>query len=178
MAHHWGIPALAGAYGTDALAAGSWQSAGEVALDPLLLALAGAEIATGIGLSRTYTLLYPEQIILDDDLYHRARYQLRRMEVSQETLAVDTIRAVGSGGHFLAQKHTRKYMKEALTRSVAHQLDASGNYLDPQEYARQRVDWIMRNYQPEPLEAAKQRELTRLLEAADLEIAHRAGVSE
>lgn len=178
MAHHWGIPALAGAYGTDARVAGSWQSAGEVALDPFLLALAGAEIATGIGLARTYTLLFPEQIILDDDLYHRARYQLRRMQVDHDTLAVDTIRAVGPGGHFLAQKHTRKYMREALRRSVAHQLDPAGDYLDPQEYARQKVEWILNNYQPEPLEEAKQRELARLLEAADLEIAHRAVATE
>lgn len=172
MAHHWGLPVLAGSYGTDAQAAGSWQSAGEVALDPFLLALAGAEIATGMGLANTYTLLYPEQIILDDDLYHRARYQLQHMEVNPETLALDTIQAVGPGGHFLAQKHTRKHMPHTLKRAVTHQLDASGNYLDPQVYACQEVERILKEYHPEPLEPAKQRELTRLLDAADREIAH------
>jgi trimethylamine--corrinoid protein Co-methyltransferase len=172
MAHHWGIPVLAGAYGTDAQVAGSWQSAGEVALDPFMLAMAGAEIATGIGLANTYTLLYPEQIILDDDLYHRARYLLQNIEVSPEMLALDVIHAVGPGGHFLAQKHTRRHMPHTLKRTVTHQLDANGNYLDPQEYARQQVDRILKEYKPEPLEPARQRELTRLLAAADREIAH------
>ena len=117
MAHHWGMPSLGGAYGTDSKTTGTWQAAAEPAMDAFMVGLAGAEIVTGIGLARTYTLLYPEQIILDDDLYHRARYHLRQMEISPETLAIDVIRAVGPGGHFLAQKHTRQHMRDgAQTR--------------------------------------------------------------
>jgi hypothetical protein len=63
-------------------------------------------------------------------------------------------------------------MPHTLKRAVTHQLDASGNYLDPQVYACQEVERILKEYHPEPLEPAKQRELTRLLDAADREIAH------
>jgi trimethylamine--corrinoid protein Co-methyltransferase len=169
-AHHWGLPSLAGAYGTDSLQAGDWQSAAEVALDPFLLALAGPEIATGIGLARTYTLLYPEQIILDDDLYQRARYHMMQVDVSPETLALEAIQAVGPGGHFLAQKHTRQHMRDSLKRAVTHQLDQNNQYMDPVDYARQKVEWILKNYHPEPLESGKQHELTRLLASADQEL--------
>ena len=170
MAHHWGMPSLGGAFGTESPELDCWQSAAEVATDPLLVSLAGAEIVTGIGLRNTYTLLYPEAIILDDDIYHRARHSLLAMEVSPETLAVDIISAVKPGGHFLSQKHTRKYMRTAMKRTVLQQLDPMGNYRHPVEYAREKVAWILENHHVEPPSAHVQRELDRILTAADKEL--------
>jgi len=170
MSHHWGMPALGGAFGTESPDLDSWQSAAEVATDPLMVGLAGAEIVTGIGLRDTYTLLYPEAIILDDDIYHRARYSLQNMDVSPETLAVDVIAAVKPGGHFLSQKHTRKHMQTALVRGINHQLDSLGNYRPPVEYAREKVAWILENHHPEPPPADVQKEIDQILAAADKEL--------
>jgi trimethylamine--corrinoid protein Co-methyltransferase len=170
MAHHWGMPSFGGAFGTESPMPGTWQAAAEVALDPFLAGLTGAEWVTGIGLNRNFTLLYPEAIILDDDLYHRARYELMDIEISQETLALDVIRAVGPGGHFLAQQHTRKHMPTAMVPAITHQMGSEGQYRDPLEVAREKVDWILNNYEPEPLEEAKKVELTRILDAADREL--------
>jgi trimethylamine--corrinoid protein Co-methyltransferase len=170
MAHHWGMPAFGGAFGTESSVPGTWQAAADVALDPFLVGLAGTEWVTGIGLNRSFTLLYPEAIVLDDDLYHRARYALMDVEVSAETLALDVIRAVGPGGHFLAQKHTRKHMRTAMKPAITHQTGQDGKYRDPLEVARERVAWILDNHQPEPLEEAKKAELSRILEAADREL--------
>jgi len=167
MAHHWGMPSLGGAFGTETPELNSWQSAAEVTTDPLLIGLAGAEIVTGIGLRDTYTLLYPEAIILDDDLYHRARYALLEMEISPETLAIDIINMVGPGGHFLSQKHTRQHMRTSMVRSILHHLDSIGKYRDPVEIAREKVAWILENHHPEPPEASIQKELDRILAAAD-----------
>ena len=170
IAHHWGMPALGGAFGTESPDLDSWQSAAEVATDPLLVGLAGAEIVTGIGLRDTYTLLYPEAIILDDDLYHRARYSLLNMDVSTETLAVDVIANVKPGGHFLSQKHTRKHMCTAMKRAVLHQLGSMGKYRHPVEYAREKVTWILENHHPEPPPIDVQIEIDRILAAADKEL--------
>jgi trimethylamine--corrinoid protein Co-methyltransferase len=170
MAHHWGMPAFGGAFGTESPEPGTWQAAADVALDPLLIGMAGAEWVTGIGLNRSYTLLYPEAIILDDDLYHRARYALQTMEVSEETLALDSILNVGPGGHFLREKHTRKHMRTAMVPAITHTRDAEGAYRDPIEVAREKVTWILDKYEPEPLETAKQVELAKILAAADKEI--------
>ena len=170
IAHHWGMPTLGGAFGTDSPRPGTWQSAAEITLDPFWVGMTGAEMVTGIGLDDTYTLLYPEAIILDNDIYQRARYGLMDIEVSPDTLAVDVINTVGPGGHFLSQKHTRKYMRDVMKRSLAQHLDAAGKYRDPVEVARDKVAWILENHQPEPLETSKQAELTRILEAADREM--------
>lgn len=166
MAHHWGMPSLGGAFGTESPELDSWQSAAEIATDPLLVGLAGAEIVTGIGLRDTYTLLYPEAIILDADLYHRARYSMMEMEVNPETLAVEVIAKVGPGGHFLSQKHTRMYMRTAMVRAVTHQLDAESKYRIPRDVARDKVAWILENHHPEPLEKNVQEELARIIKAA------------
>jgi trimethylamine--corrinoid protein Co-methyltransferase len=170
MAHHWGLPSLGACYGTDSPAAGTWQAGIEVALDPLLGGLAGPEIVTGMGLDRTYTLLYPEAIILDSDVYQRARYALLAEEISDETLALDVIANVGPGGHFLAEKHTRIHMRTSLRRGLTHELAAEGGYRDPVEVAREKVAWIRANHHPQPLEPAKAAELTRILAAADREL--------
>jgi trimethylamine---corrinoid protein Co-methyltransferase len=170
MAHHWGMPSLGACYGTDSVEAGTWQSAAEPALDPLLAGLTSPEIVTGMGLARTYTRLYPEQIILDNDLYQRARAYLSRMDVNPEELALETIHAVGPGGHFLAQKHTRQHIRNSLVRGVTHELDANSKYREPREVARDQVKWILSNHQPQPLDPTQQAELTRILAAADKEL--------
>jgi trimethylamine--corrinoid protein Co-methyltransferase len=107
---------------------------------------------------------------MDSDLYHRARYYLMALDVNDETLALDAIRAVGPGGHFLGQKHTRQHMRDSLVRGITHELDSNNKYRDPREVARERVRWILENHQPEPLEEAMQRELTRILSAAGREL--------
>jgi trimethylamine--corrinoid protein Co-methyltransferase len=170
MAHHWGMPSLGACYGTDSVETGTWQSAAEPALDALLAGMTSPEIVTGMGLARTYTRLYPEQIILDEDLYQRARAYLSRMDVNAETLAMEAISAVGPGGHFLAQKHTRQHIRNSLVRGVTHELDSNSKYRDSREVARDRVKWILENHKPEPQEKPQQAEIDRILSAAGQEL--------
>lgn len=172
LAHHWGMPAFGGAFGTDSSEVDSWQAATEVVIDPFLIGLSGCEIVTGIGLRETYTLLYPEAIILDDDIYHRARYALMDLNVNPETIALDVIKDVGPGGHFLAQKHTRKHMRHEMKRAVTQHIDQQGSYKPVQEVAREKFAWIYENHHPEPLEQAVRDELTRILEVAGKNLDH------
>jgi trimethylamine--corrinoid protein Co-methyltransferase len=170
IAHHWGMPSMGACYGTEAHELG-WQTAAEPALDPFLAGLVSPEFVTGMGLSRTYTLLRPEQLLLDIDLYQRARYYQQPLEVSEETLAMEAIRNVGPSGQFLGQKHTRNHMRDSFARAITYQLDAKNKYRNPIEVARERTKWIVENHRAEPLEEAKQKELTRILAAADKELA-------
>jgi trimethylamine--corrinoid protein Co-methyltransferase len=169
MAHHWGMSAFGGAFGTEALVPGTWQAAADVALDPLLIGLAGAEWVTGIGLNRNFTLLYPEAIILDDELYHRARYALAELDTSPEALAVDVIRDVGPAEHFLGHKHTRKNLR-GMRFGITHQLGEGSGFREPREVAREKVRWILENHEPEPLENAQRKEIDGILAAADKEL--------
>jgi trimethylamine--corrinoid protein Co-methyltransferase len=168
MAHRWGVPTLAGIFGTDAQVPG-WQSAAEAASSLLLCALVGAETGSGLGLVESCMLLYPEAILMDVDLYHRVRNEAAGLDTSAEAIALEVIKEVGPRGHFLAHRHTRTNLRRRQFSDLTAQPRQGGGYRDPLEVAREKVDWILANHHPKPLEDAQQTELTRILNAADHE---------
>lgn len=168
MAHRWGVPTLAGIFGTDAMVPG-WQSAAEAESSLLLCALVGAETGSGLGLVESCTLLYPESILLDTDVYHRVRIEASRLDTSPEAIALEVIKQVGPRGHFLAHRHTRTYLRHRQFSDLTGQPRQGGGYRDPLEVAREKIDWILDNHHPKPLEVAQKAELIRILNAADRE---------
>ena len=168
LLHSFGIPALGPFGGTDAQGPGTWLAGAETMLQLLQVPLDGCELYTGIGLTNTYQLFTPENLILDDDLYHRARHAFLDIPMDEESLALDVIHAVGPGGHFLAQPHTRTHMRDAVLRSVSQEIGPDGQHFrDPVEVARERALDILEHYRPEPLAGDVRDELRRLVDAAD-----------
>ncbi len=168
IAHHWGVPTLAGIFGTDAQVPG-WESAAEAESSLLLCALTGAETGSGLGLVESCTLLYPEAILLDADIYHRVRMEASALDTSREAFALDVIKEVGPRGNFLAHRHTRTHFRQRQFSALTGQPRPGGGYLDPEEVARQKIDWILANHHPQPLEDSQTQELARILHAADHE---------
>jgi trimethylamine--corrinoid protein Co-methyltransferase len=170
LAHHWGVPAESAACGTDSTAPGTWQAGVEEALDFVQAAQEGSELLPSIGLLNTYTLFYPEHLILGDDIYRRARFAVMDIDFDDESLALDAIAEVGPGGHFLGNRHTRRHMRAAVKPAITHQTGPDGAYRDPVAVARERAEELWRDYRPEPLEEDKAAELARILAAADAEL--------
>jgi trimethylamine--corrinoid protein Co-methyltransferase len=171
LLHSFGLPALGAFGGTDAELPGTWQAGVETMLQLLQVPLDGCETYTGIGLTNTYNLFTPEKLVLDDDLYHRARHAFLDIPMDADSLALDVIDAVGPGGHFLAQPHTRRHMRSAVVRAVTQEIDADGqHYRDALEVARDRALDILRHYEPEPLDDDAKRELRHIVGDADREL--------
>jgi trimethylamine--corrinoid protein Co-methyltransferase len=171
MAHHWGVPTLAGIFGTDAQVPG-WQSAAEAESSLLLCALVGSETGSGLGLVESCMLLYPESILLDADVYHRVRNEAAGLDTSPEAMALEVIKEVGPRGHFLAHRHTRTNLRQRQFSDLTGQPRQGGGYRDPLEVAQEKIDWILSNHHPQPLEEAQQAELTKILNAAAREKGH------
>jgi len=171
LVHHFGLPAMTGYAGTDDDLPGTWLAAAETAHTLMIAGIVGSELMTTIGLTNRYQLLTPEHMLLDDDLYHRAASVFRDVELDEETLALEVIDAVGPGGHFLGQPHTRRHMRETVERSIGQEIGPDGaHYRDPVEVARERGCDILENYVPTPLVEDKARELRRIVTAADAEL--------
>jgi trimethylamine--corrinoid protein Co-methyltransferase len=168
LAHMWGVPTLAG-IGTGAATSG-WDSAAGIASSMLLCALCGAETASGLGLRESCTLLSLEALVLDSDLYEIVRYEAAGLDTSREAMALEVTKAVGPRGHFLNQRHTRSEMRKRAFSELTNQPAPEGGYRDPIDVAREKTEWILQNHRPEPLSDAQQRELTRILQAADREL--------
>jgi trimethylamine--corrinoid protein Co-methyltransferase len=169
LAHMWGVPTLAGTFGSDASYPG-WEFGMGGGTTSLLCALCGAETGSGMGLLQGSTLLYPEALVLDAELYHSVRAAAAGVDTSPEHMAMDVIEAVGSRGHYLGQRHTRDYMHKLDFSDVVHVPEKDGGYRDPLEVAREKTDWILENHHPEPLSEQQQAELTRILAAAEREL--------
>jgi trimethylamine---corrinoid protein Co-methyltransferase len=169
LAHMWGVPTLAGIFGTDASAPG-WQQAAESGSCLLLVALCGAETGSGMGLLEGCTVLHPEAILLDTDIYHRVRLDVAGFDTSPEALALDVIKKVRPRGHFLRERHTRTHLRQRQYSNLTGQPRPDGGYRDPIEVARERVQWILDNHYPARLEAAQQAEFARILQAAEHEL--------
>ncbi len=165
MAHAWNVPVLAGVFGTDATEPG-WQQAAESASSLLLCALCGAEMGAGLGLLAGCTLLYPEAIVLDSDVYHRVRHDVAGLDTSPEALALDVVKAVGPRGHFLLERHTRTHLRRRRFSDLVAQPAPQG-YRDPLRVAREKVESILASHHPQPLEDAQLSELDRILAAAE-----------
>jgi hypothetical protein len=61
-------------------------------------------------------------------------------------------------------------MGSAFAVPLTYEIGPDGKYRQPDAVAREKVEWILKNYQPEPLEEHKRKELARILRAADEEI--------
>jgi len=169
LSHRLGLPSQQATGGTTGELPGTWMAASDAGPSLTMSAWSGSELAVGLGLTNSDMLWTPEALILDDDLYHGARYTVMDTPVDDEELALDVIDAVGPGGHFLGHAHTRKHMRARFVRGLASEPDAHGGYRDAVEVARERALDILEHYRPDPLDEDKAAELRRILAAADAE---------
>jgi trimethylamine--corrinoid protein Co-methyltransferase len=165
LAHDWGVPSLAGAFGVDSPDPASWQQGRDSVYTSLLTPLAGAEMVDGLGLLKASRVLLPEQIIFDDEIYHTNRVMAGGIDTSPEQLALDIIKTVGPGGHFLNQKHTRKTIRDIWLPKLTHPDPWMGNLksMDIRARAKATFQKILAEHQPEPLPKDIQDELKIIL---------------
>ncbi|MFN2188081.1 MAG: trimethylamine methyltransferase family protein [Candidatus Promineifilaceae bacterium] len=169
MAHDWGVPSLAGAFGVDCPEPASYQLGRDSVYTALLSPLSGADMVEGLGLLRASTLLLPEQIIYDDEIYHTNRLISEGIDTSPDQLALDVIEAVGPGGHFLAQKHTRRTIRDIWIPELTHPAPAMPEAFSAGIQGRARATFrrILEEHEPEPLSEDVQAELRSILKAAE-----------
>ncbi|MGD8966959.1 MAG: trimethylamine methyltransferase family protein [Anaerolineae bacterium] len=172
LAHAWGVPTLAGAFGMDAKKPGTWQHGRDNVYTSLLVPLAGADLITGSGLLEASTLLVPEQIVLDDEVWHTNRVLLDGMDTDSGSLALDVIFDVGPKGHFLAHDHTRTHLRDIWIPDLTHPRPSpigrpAGGL---RQRARAELNRILADHRPEPLSEVVRGELASILEAAEREL--------
>jgi len=172
LAHMWGVPTLAGTFGSDAHGLG-WEHGYTGGNTSLLCALCGAETGGGMGLLRGSTLLYPEALVLDAELYNGVKENTALLDTSREYMALDVIHKVGPRGHFLRERHTRDYFRKLGLSDVVHVPDVGGSYKDPLEVAREKTDWILKNHKPEPLSDVQKKEISRIVATAENELSQK-----
>ncbi len=125
------------------------------------------------GLLSVDEVFSPVQMVLDAELVGALRHMMRQREVSDETVALDVIRAVGPGKPFMDREHTVRHYREEIwepsfwTRDMVQPFLASGK-VSAEERARRKVREILDGPDHEP-------ELTDSQEKKILAVIDRAG---
>ncbi len=151
------------------------QAAIEDALSVIMSAQSGANLIHDVGYIEHGNTASLENLAICDDLVGYARRMTGGIEVSEETLALDVIDAVGPGGNYLMEDHTLKHFKQEtwyprlFERKVYENWEKEGKKTLTQR-ANQRVIDILEGYQPEPLPADVQKKIRRIIERAEQKI--------
>jgi trimethylamine--corrinoid protein Co-methyltransferase len=169
IAHNWNVPSLGGG-GTscDAKDIG-WYSGSATGMGAAFIPVSGGEICGYLGMLDGSMLLYPEQIILDHELCHEIYQSYQGVDFDEADLALDVIKSVGPGSHFLREKHTREHIRDYLLGPITDEIYLGDERRPSREVALQEFNKINETHFPEPLPDDKLAELEKILAAADKE---------
>jgi len=169
LAHAWNVPCLGGARVSGDAPELGWQSGYEVGLGAGMIAMAGGEICGLMGLVGSATTLYPEEVILDHDSIYHVYEMVNNKRFNEIDLALEVVRKVGPRNHYLAQKHTRKHIRDFRLPSLLRHRGSDGKQRDPREIALEKFKQIESTHHPQPLPDDVLAELDHILEGAESE---------
>ncbi len=169
LADFYNIPISMGSFATGAKEP-NWQAGLENSLSTFMASIVVSDMLLGVGFLHGSRIWSFEQMLMDCEIYEIVRRTLAGIEVNDETLALDTIKAVGPGGNFLSQKHTRAHMREIF---VPEYLDRRPYNVweekkdGPRDWAREKARKLVETHQPDPLDPAIVREFERIIAAEE-----------
>ncbi len=169
LSDFYNVPLSMGAFATGAKEPG-WQAAVENSLSAFMAVSTVSDMLLGAGLLHGSRIWSHEMLLLDSEIWSILCAMAKGIEVTDETLALDTIRAVGPGGNFLAQKHTKRHMRELWVPTLFDHRpynEWESKRDGAQEWAREKAQWILKNHQPTPLEPKLHAELSRIIAAKE-----------
>jgi trimethylamine--corrinoid protein Co-methyltransferase len=163
------IPLSMGSFATGAKQP-NWQAGIDNSLSTFMACVSMSDMLLGIGLLHGSRIWSYEQMLMDCEIYDIVYNMMKGIVVDDETLALETVHNVGPHGNFLAQKHTRKHMRDLWTpkymdrRPYEVWLEKGDNAPD---WARAKATEIYTTHQPEPLDLKISREFSRIIASVE-----------
>jgi len=180
LARYYGLPSRGTGGGTESKIP-DVQAGFEKAMTLMMAALAGINFiynAAGT-LESTLTASY-EQTVIDNEICGMVSRALRGVEISDETLALDVIEAVGPEGQYLDQRHTLEHLKKEhylptiISRERRERWERAGSR-DLREIAREEAKRILKEHQPEPLDRDVEENLKKIVKEVEKRESERVG---
>jgi trimethylamine--corrinoid protein Co-methyltransferase len=172
MWRHYGVPTFINSGGPSSSKRIDFQCGYEKGIGALLAALAGANIIALQGGVYGAETFHPLQAILDDDIAGMIGRFIEGVEVTDETLAIDLINAIGpSPGSYLESPHTHKwrqleeYVPEVADTLSYQQWEERGRK-SALDYAGERMEQILASHRPMPLTSGQEQAIEDILNDA------------
>jgi trimethylamine--corrinoid protein Co-methyltransferase len=157
LAKSYNIPCRGAAGSADSKAL-DIQAGYETTFNLMLATCAGFNYVTYAfgGMDSSNSVSY-EKILTDHELLGMIERMATGVEVTDETIALDVVDAVGPGGHFLASAHTRNYHEREhfipkLFETRPYDSWVAAGSREIRERATQEVNRILRDHHPPELD--------------------------
>jgi len=130
----------------------------------------------GMGMLDSGMSMSLEQYVIDNEIVAAVRHSLKGIEVTDETIDLETIMRVGPAGHFMSQESTIKkagtavWIPELFTRDWRADWEKKG-WKDLFKKACEKVDHILAHHKPEPLDKSIAKEIHDIVKEADKKLA-------
>ncbi len=177
LGHYYGFSVNVYGFSTNAHTLDA-QNAFERGLNATIPALAGADELSGIGEMEAGVMGSYAQMVLDNELVGSVMRLRKGLSADAEHLAVNIIADVMNGTrNYLGQKHTLKHLRAgelALTKlAERNSWDTWEEKLERKQMADRAIDEaerILREHEVPPLEPQQEKELDRIMAAAEKEM--------
>ncbi len=154
MARHWGLPQVGSGGSADSKIADE-QGAREAGIAIVQDVLEGVDLSFDVGSLEMGLATSAIQVVMADEAIEVGRGLLRGIRTDDEALAVDVIREVGIGGHFLATRHTADHQRElwmpTLTSWESRRAWEADGSRSMRERARERAIELIGTHRPPEL---------------------------
>ena len=171
MARYYRLPAESSPGGTDSHIL-DFQNGYENAAMKMTSHLAWPDIVVGPGMLDGSFVSSLEQIYIDVEIFRLAKHAHRGIDTSSEKWLMDTIDQVGPGGNYLSEGSTAMairngewYLSDIGTHTSFDDWD-TGDKKDVLSEIREKVDQILKTYEPLPLGEDVEKELEKICKRA------------
>ena len=169
LADFYNIPLSMGAFATGAKEP-NWQAGLEGGLSSFMASVVMSDMLLGCGFLHGSRIWSYAEMMMDCEIFSIVHKMMEGIVVNDETLAMDAIAAVGPGGHYLGQKHTRKHMRELfmpqfMDRRPYSEWEAKKD--DARDWALAKARKILKEHQPDPLDGNISKEMDRIIKSVE-----------
>jgi trimethylamine--corrinoid protein Co-methyltransferase len=163
------IPLSMGAFATGAKEP-NWQAGIDGSLSTFMASIVMSDMLLGCGFLHGSRIWSFAEMMMDCEIFSIIHKMMQGIVVDEETLALETIANVGPGGHYLAQKHTRRHMRELFMPQFMDRRPYSEweeKQDDARNWAVNKARKILAEHCPEPLDPKVNAEMAKIIKSVE-----------
>jgi trimethylamine--corrinoid protein Co-methyltransferase len=169
LSDFYNIPLSMGAFATGAKQP-NWQAGVDGSFSSFMASIVMSDMLLGCGFLHGSRIWSFAEMMMDCEIFSMVHKMMQGIVVDDETLALEAIANVGPGGHYLAQKHTRRHMRELfmpqfMDRRPYTEWESKGD--EASDWATAKARKILAEHQPETLDPKISEEMEKIIKSVE-----------